>query len=90
MVSTPDEKILKGISRSIVNDILTEKHIEVLKRTITIDEIYAADEVFLSSTTKKILPVTMVDEKIIGNGTVGNTTNAIMERFNSIQQDWGK
>lgn len=87
-VITPNEKILKGISRSVVIDILKEKRIPFIEQTISIKDLYSADEVFLSSTTKKILPVVQLEEKKIGDGTVGLLSKRLMFLFEEIQNNW--
>ncbi len=88
IVYTPHEKILKGISRSIVLDILREKGISFMEQSIPLKFIEAADEVFLSSTTKLILPVTTIDSAKIRDGNVGVYTKGIMEAFHSIKLNW--
>lgn len=84
-VYTPSTDILKGITRSIVIDILKGNNSVCVENQITLTELFDADEVFLSSTTKKILPIVKIDNKIIGNGKVGKNTAELMEAFREIQ-----
>lgn len=74
VVITPiqDNQILPGITRRIIIDSLKEEgSIKVEERTVTMDEVYAADEVWISSSSKEIAPVTQIDGKPVGDGTVG-------------------
>jgi len=75
VIITPplDNQILPGITRLMLLDILA-KHgdIEVQERTVTMDEVFAADEVWLTSSSKEIAPVVEIDGKPVGNGEVGD------------------
>jgi D-alanine transaminase len=63
--------ILPGITRCEVMSICKQHAIPVVERQYTLDELLAADEVFLTGTTIEVLPVTMVDQKPIGSGKPG-------------------
>jgi branched-chain amino acid aminotransferase len=89
-VFTPGEQMLKGITRSVVMDILWDNSIAVKEKNISMEELFEADEVFLSSTTKKILPITKIDTQIIGNGKVGPNSKSVYDLFNQLQLNWGK
>jgi len=59
--------ILKGISRTcIIEEIAPKIGIEIVEKHSSIEEFYNADEVFLTSCTKLLLPITQVDDVIIG------------------------
>ena len=79
---TPKVGILNGITRQVVLA-LAKKHLEVVERAISITELMSADEVFLTSSFKEVLPVTVIDGKKIGKGIVGPTTLDLMYRFAS-------
>jgi branched-subunit amino acid aminotransferase/4-amino-4-deoxychorismate lyase len=87
-VSTPGEKMLRGISRSVVLDILEENSIKKNETDISVEELLNADEVFLSSTTKKILPIVKIDNHIIGNGLVGAVTKTVLTTFRQLQNHY--
>ena len=61
-----DELILPGITRAIVHQICEENNIPVEVRVFTVDELMAADEIMLCSTTKNVLFVYEVDGKEVG------------------------
>jgi branched-chain amino acid aminotransferase len=71
-----DVGILDGITRKIILDTARELHIKTREGRFTSQDIYRADEVFISSTTKEIMPVARVDERKIGRG-VGNVTRKL-------------
>ncbi len=67
------EQILPGITRLILLDVLAKySDIEVEERAPTVEELLDADEVWITSSSKEIAPVTKVDGKLIGDGTVGD------------------
>ncbi|EON76122.1 Branched-chain amino acid aminotransferase [Lunatimonas lonarensis] len=77
VISTPGKHILKGITRQKVMDLAPY----VLVRDITLDEVMQADELFMTSTTKRILPITSVDQTIIGRGVPGPVTQDLLRKF---------
>ncbi len=83
-VFTPARNMLKGITRSIILDLLHKKGDACIEREITLEELFAADEVFLSGTTKKVLPVTCIDNRTINNGLVGPVSTSLMHEFEKL------
>ena len=74
IIATPvqDNQILSGITRRLVIDILAKDGSLLLEeRTITLDEVNAADEIWITSSSKEIVPVTLFDGKAVGDGNVG-------------------
>jgi len=70
---TPAEGILSGITRKVV--IETARPVFPLEiREVPLKELLAADEVFITGTSKGIVPVVQVDEVVIGNGRPGTRT----------------
>ena len=59
---TPKEKILHGITRKKVIEIVKKLGIEIQERDIHLNEIENAKEAFITSSTKRILPVAKIDE----------------------------
>ncbi|MGO0062747.1 D-amino-acid transaminase [Brevibacillus fluminis] len=66
-----DHSILKGITRQKLIALLEENQIEVSEQPISLAEVLAADEVFMTSTTMEVLPVVSIDGKQIGEGKPG-------------------
>lgn len=82
---TNKKNILEGITRKKVLELATDKF-PVKLEDITLDEIKNAAEVFMTSTTKRILPVIQVDETLINHGQVGHMTKAIHTAFLSFEK----
>ncbi len=61
---TPSNHMLKGITRKNILQVAAAHGIEFELRDITLSEIKTAKEVFISSSTKRILPVSQIDEQI--------------------------
>lgn len=75
VVITPplDQYKLPGITRYILLDLLRKDgQIPVQERTVTKAEVYAADEVWVTSSSKEVVPVIAVDGRPVGNGEVGD------------------
>ncbi len=62
---TPKEKILHGITRKKVIEIAMKEGIKVAERDIHLNEIHDAKEAFISSSTKRIVPVSVIDDQKI-------------------------
>ena len=79
-IITPSVNILHGITRLKVLELAAGKY-KVETRTLYIDEIKEAAEVFITSTTKRLLPVSQVDDTVIGNGKAGSITTLLNQDF---------
>lgn len=76
--------ILDGITRDSVMTIFRDLKIEVLEQKFTRDEMYLADEVFLTGTAAEITPIREIDDRPIGTGKPGPFTKEAQEIFFSI------
>jgi D-alanine transaminase len=75
IVATPllDEQKLPGITRYMLLEILRrDGSITVEERVVTLDELRNADEVWLSSSTRDIVPVIAIDGRPVGTGNIGD------------------
>jgi branched-chain amino acid aminotransferase len=75
--------ILAGITREIVLELATSLDIPTREDALELSALVGADEAFLSSTTKEILPIRQVDESLIADGRPGRITRKLMEAFPS-------
>jgi branched-chain amino acid aminotransferase len=82
--TTPLTSILEGITRNAVIDLAREQGIVVLEERFTRDEMYIADEVFLTGTAAELTPVREIDNRRIGPGKPGPVTAALQKRFFAI------
>lgn len=76
--------ILNGITRRVV--IAEAKHLGyvVKERSIPLQELYNADEVFLTGTTTEVMPVVEIDGRRIGNGRPGRVTVDLYNRYREL------
>ena len=84
LIKTPplDSQKLPGITRMLVLDVLRQhSNHRVEENIVKLDEIYSADEIWLTSSTKEIAPVTKVDGENIGSGKVGDIWLAVQTLF---------
>ena len=86
---TPKEHVLLGITRKVVLQQAKERF-KTEEREIRIEELHAADEAFITSTSKRIIPVVRVDDKTIGDGMVGANTIQLIEDFDRYVGAYGR
>ena len=84
MKTTPLTSILEGITRNAVIDLAREQGVVVLEERFTRDEMYIADEMFVTGTAAELTPVREIDNRRIGMGKPGPITLALQKRFFSI------
>ncbi|HEX8356761.1 MAG TPA: aminotransferase class IV [Segetibacter sp.] len=84
-VVTPVDNVLHGITRMKVLE-LAAKNYPVEQRAVSVDELKDAAEVFLTSTTRRILPVLQVDDITIANGQPGVVTRFLYESFLQMEE----
>jgi len=82
--TTPLTSILEGITRNAVIELAREQGLVVLEERFTRDEMYIADEVFVTGTAAELTPVREIDKRPIGTGKPGPVTAALQKRFFSI------
>ncbi len=78
--------IVSGITRSLVLEVAANEGVDVREAQFSLNDIGDANEAFLTSTTKGILPVTVIDGKPVGNGQVGPVTTRLMNGFREAVQ----
>ena len=83
---TPGDNVLAGITRKKVLA-FAHKLLPTVARQVSIDELRNAAEVFMTSTTKRLLPVTEIDGKKIGEGKPGKMTTTLYEMFVAMEED---
>jgi branched-chain amino acid aminotransferase len=82
VVKTPGgHSILPGITRDSVIKLLRDRGVEVREERITRDEIYIADEAFLTGTAVEITPVRELDGRRVGKETPGPITAVLQRTF---------
>ncbi|MGA2138206.1 MAG: aminotransferase class IV [Verrucomicrobiia bacterium] len=74
-------RILPGVTRDKILEVSRAAGIETAEERITKSELYAAAEVFLTSTTAVVVPVVTVDGRQIGTGKTGPVSARVYEQF---------
>jgi branched-chain amino acid aminotransferase len=73
--------LLGGITRAKIIELCKNENITIEEKNITADELRDADEVFLTSSTKRIVPIVKIDQKVIGAGKPGSQTLSILQKY---------
>lgn len=79
-IITAGTEILKGVNRKHAIAVAKEKF-EVIERDLFMQELSLAKEAFITGTTKKVMPVTQIDEIRIGNGKPGPITVELQQLY---------
>lgn len=74
-------RILPGITRIVILSACKELNIPVEERLFKTDELYGADEVFLTGTTTEVLPIVKIDNQTISAGTPGTITRQLYKEL---------
>ena len=80
-IFTPDHGVLEGITRQSVFDLAQELHLPITRKSISVEELYTAEELFATSTAGGIMPITKVSGKEIGKGSVGSLTRQLHKLY---------
>jgi len=84
---TPDQGVLKGITRKIVLS-LGHRFFKVEERALELEELFKADEVFITGTNKGVIPVVQIDDCIIGLGKPGKNTQIMIQALDRHARDF--
>jgi D-alanine transaminase len=76
-----NERILGGVTRSVVLELARQDGIEVVEQPFSVDEAHAAREAALSSTSSWLLPVTTIDGRPVSNGMPGHVVRRLMALY---------
>ena len=79
VIETP---VLPGIARKAVIEIAKKNKIELIEKDLYIENLLAADEIFMTNVIMQVLPVTKVEKHTVGEGKVGAVTEKMMKLFN--------
>jgi branched-chain amino acid aminotransferase len=76
-----DAGLLPGITREFLFEVGAEHSIPVREQVLRDADLFGADEAFLTSTTREVVPIVRVDDHPIGSGTPGPITRALLDGF---------
>ncbi len=76
-----DHAILRGITRTVLLEVIKAHGLTLEERPFTLKEAYAAREAFITSASQIVLPVVRIDDRPIGNGAPGLLATALRRDF---------
>jgi branched-chain amino acid aminotransferase len=76
-----DAGLLPGITREFLFEVGREAGIGVREAVLHDDDLFGADESFLTSTTREVVPIVQVDDRAIGSGRPGPITRALLDGY---------
>lgn len=81
-LSTPRrDSIMPGFTRQLVLEMAAAAGLHPAEENLSLADIYAADEVFITGTVNQLVPVTEVDSRTIGNGQPGKVTTGLLSQY---------
>ncbi len=88
VIKTPpkSQHILGGITRDLVVEIAQQHGMAIEEVAIPESELLAAEEVWLTSSTKEILPVTRLNDRPVGDGTPGKSWQEMYRKYQDYKQ----
>jgi len=81
LISPPNDASLESITQATVIDLAHDMGIEVVRRRVTRDEVYIADEAFFTGTAAEVTPIREVDARVIGCGARGPITEKLQSAY---------
>ena len=85
-VVTPVDRVLHGITRKNILKLAAHRY-KAEEGIITLDDIHEAKEAFLTSTTKRIVPIVQVNNTLINDGKPGAVSLSLLEDLITLEQD---
>lgn len=76
-----DHGILRGITRTVLIEVISAQGLQLEERPFTVEEAYGAREAFLTSASQIVMPVVRIDEHPVGNGAPGSIATALRAEF---------
>ena len=88
MIKTPpkDNKLLPGITRDLIVELAKSHNLPIEETVISEQEFLAADEIWLTSSTKEILPVTKINDQAVGNGKPGAVWRDMYSKYQDYKE----
>ncbi|WP_205502388.1 aminotransferase class IV [Rufibacter psychrotolerans] len=84
-VLTPDKDVLLGVTRRNVLE-LAGRHYQMQEGTVTLEDIGRAREAFMTSTTKRVLPIVQVNGAPVGTGKPGPVTMHLLQELRALEE----
>jgi branched-chain amino acid aminotransferase len=82
-----DAGLLAGITRAFVFELGARRGVSVEEAALKDEDLFAADEAFFTSTTKELMPIVRVDDRIIGSGAPGPVTRTLLAEYRRVAHE---
>ena len=80
-VITPKDDVLIGITRNVVLELCEQLGIPYREENLSMNDLGSYQEMFITGTTKEVMPITQVDDQVVGDGKVGPVTTKLVNAF---------
>jgi branched-chain amino acid aminotransferase len=90
LYTTPLATVLEGITRDAILTFAADMGIPTQEALFTRDQLYIADEVFISGTAAEVVGVCKIDHRQVGEGKVGSLTQRMLQAFADTTHGQGK
>jgi D-alanine transaminase len=91
LITPPKSRfLLPGITRDLVLELARDNNIDTEEREIDADELESADEIWLTSSTKEIMPVTSLDGQAVGSGRPGPMFQQLSLLYSAMKKQAGQ
>jgi branched-subunit amino acid aminotransferase/4-amino-4-deoxychorismate lyase len=80
LLTPPETEVLSGITRDIIIHMMRDTAYPIVEAPLPVD-LSLYEEIFISSTSMHVMPLTRIGEAVVGDGQVGPVTRLAMERF---------
>ncbi|WP_392535253.1 aminotransferase class IV [Nostoc sp. C117] len=81
---TPKDSILVGVTRNKVIELAENLGFSIEIKSVKLEDLYSANEIFVTGTTKRIIGVNRIDNFVISNGIIGEYTRTLLGKFQTI------
>ena len=78
--------ILPGITRDLILEAMQSAEMPCQEATISENQLRSADEIWLTSSTREILPVIRLDDKVVGKGKPGQIWSQVLHIYQTYKQ----
>jgi branched-chain amino acid aminotransferase len=79
---------LEGVTRGVLMEIAVDAGTSVVEQTLRLDDLYAAEEVFVTSTNRNVIGVKEIGGREVGGGNTGPVTKKLDEVFDAYINDY--
>jgi branched-chain amino acid aminotransferase len=86
MTPSRNAGIVEGITRGVILELSHRMGVPVIEGLFPVSEIHSADEMFLTSTTREVVPIVRVDGRAVADGRPGPVTKRLLEAYRSEAQ----